>query len=141
MPTYKNSAAGYFEYVYLDGRKLLAGAGETFQSYLVYDDVSGMVRTDGEPYYNPIQMLEQLHGSSGSAISVSVCADCQTLDIFDVACATGVTVYLESSGNLPALHVPLTSSENLSLGMSNKARNLVMVFEGGGTVWIKQSRE
>ncbi|MEM3452078.1 MAG: hypothetical protein QW835_00430 [Candidatus Hadarchaeum sp.] len=129
MPTYRNNSG---EMVFI--KDLAFKPFESLQTkYLLNHPF--LTKVNDLPYYNPVIKDEKYDGNAGDEVEVSVEQDCVEICIFSFG--PRIKVYFNSVQNEPPLYV----FERVFVRNNSLYEKMILKFESGGEVNVKQLRE
>jgi len=129
------SAATYVEST--TGTQLVQ-PGASVETYKILGD--GWTKTASTPYYNPVVALTTVTASAAGTESVAIDDDCTQIVITNIS-GGGVTPYIDSASNTPALHTELTEWDILTVDRDSNISALALVFAAAGSCVVKQISE
>lgn len=138
--TYRNDSSGTIWLKNTQGKNVAVAPGESIETYHVYNK-SGLTKTSGTPYFNPIVARHSV-ASTGEGddqwVELNVSATTHVL-VYKVAGAN-VTVFYEHTENTPAVAV-LRPGDRFRADHGGRVGWLVLQFSSTGTCEVVETRE
>lgn len=143
MPTIKNESEYQRFVTGTDGIVRELWPGDEMATYdLAVLDLVGMTMVSPEPYFNPAGSQSEVNSSGvGDDREILIGADAETLEIVNNSGMATITVFLDSTENVPGL--PVVAQSTRRLDVRDKVRSIILRFDaevGPGECIVTQLR-
>lgn len=144
MATLRNDGSSTHLIQSIDGTMVSVGPGITVETYSVSArSLPGMIVVDEAPYYNPaLSRSDPASAGPGDDKEIEVVAAAKSIEIINNSGVATITVFLDSTANMPGLKVVAQSKRTIG-PISGKVAKLILQFSGAiaaGECFVTQLR-